>query len=418
VVPTAPQFPFRNRRMDKLLKCVQRRGLVVMHIENRVEPRYLKKVANVLVQVHQLQFAALVAQRGVVHHQLADARAVDMDYAVEVEQNLVVAVAQKLLHNVPQLASAFAQPQLAADVNDRDSIYHACTCLNRHVHSPKLRQDRRQRLSCRTRSLATCRSGFRCQPFCSVVGANANPGFRRGQSPCYPQRVKQRPIPKKPGVRWHWIILLGIFWASTVLAQKNDWLIVPTERVGPITSATTRSDLDTLFGKENVHDGNFEGGDVPEAATIVLADDPSAALAVTWDREHPSTVRVCFSNPGGPCKWKTASGIRMGLPIRELEKINGKSFQVASFGSDQRGKVISWRNGLLERDPSACAHLIVRLTPEFELEGRSPSRQESSDMKALQGEKPLSSNLIPFLELNPIVSALELQFSAAGCTAK
>lgn len=223
---------------------------------------------------------------------------------------------------------------------------------------------------------------------------------------------------QKPSVRRRWIILPVLFLAAAASAQKNDWLIVPSLRVGPITATTTRAELDTLFGKENVHDGNFEGGDVPEAATIVLADDPSAVLAVTWDREHPSTVRICFINPGGPCRWKTASGIRMGLPIRELEKINGKSFQVASFGSDQRGTVVSWRNGLLERDPSACAHLLVRLTPAFELDGRSPSKEEATVVKELHGEKPIPSNLIPYLELNPIVSGLELEFSTAGCTAK
>ncbi|MGA9565277.1 MAG: hypothetical protein WBS19_07130 [Candidatus Korobacteraceae bacterium] len=223
---------------------------------------------------------------------------------------------------------------------------------------------------------------------------------------------------KKPRVRRGWIILPVLFFAAAASAQKNDWLIVPSLRVGPITATTTRAELDKLFGKENVHDGNFEGGDVPEAATIVLADDPDAALAVTWDREHPSTVRICFSNPSGPCKWKTASGIRIGLPIRELETINGKAFQVASFGSDQRGTVVSWRNGLLERDPSACAHLLVRLTPAFELDGRSPSKNEATLVKEMHGEKPLSSNLIPLLELNPIVSGLELEFSGVGCAAK
>jgi hypothetical protein len=221
---------------------------------------------------------------------------------------------------------------------------------------------------------------------------------------------------KQPVMRYS-IMLLAVVGAATTSAQKNDWLIVPSLRVGPITATTTRAELDSLFGKENVHDGSFAGGDVPEAATIVLGEDPSAALAVTWDREHPSTIRICFLNPAGPCKWKTASGIRLGLPIRELEKINGKSFQVAGFGSDQQGTVVSWRHGLLERDPAACAHLTVRLTPEFELEGRSPSKDEASTVKQLQGEKPLSSNLFPLLELNPIVSALELQFTGTGCVA-
>ena len=105
--------------------------------------------------------------------------------------------------------------------------------------------------------------------------------------------------------------------------QKNDWLIVPGQRVGPITAATTRADLDGLFGKANVRDGNLQSAEVPEAATIVFGDDTSAALAVTWDRERPSTIHICFGTQTGPCRWRTASGIRIGLPLRELEKING-----------------------------------------------------------------------------------------------
>jgi hypothetical protein len=210
------------------------------------------------------------------------------------------------------------------------------------------------------------------------------------------------------------LLAILLLLAAPVAAQKNDWLIVPGQRVGPITAATTRADLDTLFGKENVHDGTFEGGDVPEAATVVWGGDASTALAITWDRERPSTIHVCVGTQTGPCRWRTASGIRVGLPLRELEKLNGKAFQVAGIGQEQ-GKVASWKRGALEEDPAICGHLLVRLTPMAEIEGRTMSKDEANSMKSLQGDKPANSNSVVLLDLNLIVSRMALEFSGSAC---
>ena len=150
---------------------------------------------------------------------------------------------------------------------------------------------------------------------------------------------------------------------------------------------------------------------------MVFGDDASVALAITWDRERPSTIHICFGTQTGPCRWRTAGGIRIGLPIRELEKLNEKSFQLTGFGGEPQGTVISWRKGQLEEDPAMCGHLVVRLTPAAELTG-SLSKSEATVLKQLQGEKPYSSSYIPMLELNPIVSALEMQFVGPGCTTR
>jgi len=208
-------------------------------------------------------------------------------------------------------------------------------------------------------------------------------------------------------------VLLSAF----TCAQKIDWLIVPGQRVGPITASTTRADLDSMFGKENVQERNLDISEGPEAATVVFANDASAALAITWDREHVSTIHICYGTQTGPCRWRTAGGVRIGLPIRELQKLNEKSFQLTGFGGEPQGTVISWRKGQLEEDPAACGHLVVRLTPAAELTG-TLSKSEASLLKDLQGEKPYSSNYIPMLELNPIVSALEMQFVGPGCGAR
>jgi hypothetical protein len=201
---------------------------------------------------------------------------------------------------------------------------------------------------------------------------------------------------------------------ASASAQKIDWLIVSGSRVGPITATTTRAELDTLFGKENVRDGSYQGEEL-EAATIVLGSDSSAALAVTWNSERVSYVYVCFQTKTGPCRWRTASGIRIGLPLRELEKLNGKPFQMAGYGFDGQGAVVSWRKGVLEQDENACGHLVVRLTPLAEIEGRPLSKDEASGMKALQGDKKFASGYVASLGLDPIVSDLIMEFSGPGC---
>ena len=213
---------------------------------------------------------------------------------------------------------------------------------------------------------------------------------------------------------WRWIAVLTLLSAAAT-AQKIDWLVVPGQRVGPITAMTTRADLDALFGKENVRDGSYQGGDAPEAATVIFGSEPGTALAVTWDRERPAAIHVCFATQTGPCRWRTASGIRIGLPIRELNRLNGKAFQVAGFG-EERGQVVSWRKGALEEDPAACGHLVVRFLPLAQVEGRDLTKDEASDLKVLQGDKPFSSTYLTVLELNPIVSGLTLEFAGPACT--
>jgi hypothetical protein len=214
------------------------------------------------------------------------------------------------------------------------------------------------------------------------------------------------------------MIAVVLLLAGSAAAQKNDWLIVPGQRVGPITSATTRADLDNLFGKDNVRDGSPGANEVPEAATVVFGSDSSAALAVTWERERPSTVHICFGTLTGPCRWRTASGIRIGLPLVELQKLNGKPFQLSGFGFEGEGSVISWREGLLEEDPNACGHLLVRLAPAAQVQGTPLSKQDSNLLKQVRGDKPYSSTTFAMVELHLSVTALELQFVGQGCQPK
>ena len=214
---------------------------------------------------------------------------------------------------------------------------------------------------------------------------------------------------------WGLMAVLLLLVACAAAQQKNDWLIVPGQRVGPVTAATTRAELDTLFGKENVRDGSYEGGDAPEAATVVFGNDSSASLAVTWSNERVSAVYVCPQTKTGPCRWRTASGIRIGLAIRELERLNGKGFQMGGYGFNSGGAVKNWRKGALEQDPLACGQLVVRLTPLAEIEGSPMSKEQTNNFKLLSGDKLFQSSYVATLGLEVIVSDLTMEFTGPGC---
>src|SRR5664279_741184 len=258
------------------------------------------------------------------------------------------------------------------------------------------------------------------QTFCAVQRDKATHSAAHGQLgwSCYSQPVIMRSANLGPSMMLRTMIALGVLLVGTAAAQKNDFLIVPGQRVGPITAATTRADLDTLFGKENVRDGSFDSSEVPEAATVVLGNDTSAALAVTWDKERASNIHICFGTQSGPCRWRTASGIRIGLPLMELQKLNGKPFQLSGFGFEGEGSVISWREGLLEEDPNACGHLLVRLAPAAQVQGTPLSKQDSNLLKQVRGDKPYSSTTFAMVELHLSVTAVELQFVGQGCQPK
>src|ERR1700691_5637255 len=78
----------------------------------------------------------------------------------------------------------------------------------------------------------------------------------------------------------------------------NDWLIVPGVRVGPVTAATVRGDLQRLFPKDTVSDQELELDEgMVFPATMVARGTPSESLAIVWTGAgadaHPKQVFVC-----------------------------------------------------------------------------------------------------------------------------
>ena len=164
--------------------------------------------------------------------------------------------------------------------------------------------------------------------------------------------------------------------AMGLAAQSHDWMIVPGERVGPITRDSTLDSLEKDFGPENVHSEVVNSGYTIASAVVYLVS-PSRALSVVWDSRaegaHPARIVVCYRDPSldqaiamerqmpeifpprahpwdvaKACEWKTKEGITVGATLQELEHLNGRPFIIMGFGWAQGGKVVSWNGRLLE----------------------------------------------------------------------
>ncbi|MFE4106999.1 hypothetical protein [Almyronema epifaneia] len=179
-------------------------------------------------------------------------------------------------------------------------------------------------------------------------------------------------------------------------AASNDFLIVPGERVGPITRETTADDLVDLFGEAALTNTIWPG---PEGAFNLPATEVNLgadqSFLVVWLDEARTEL---FSVTDFGSDWKTPEGLSVGMPLSELEAILGP-FQLSGFGWDYGGYAFLEGTRLAEYQ----GKLYVRLSP-------SAAEAAEEDMLAVSGEGVFSSDNPSVQAIAPTVVSLDVEF--------
>ncbi|HEY9803979.1 MAG TPA: hypothetical protein V6D25_26825 [Leptolyngbyaceae cyanobacterium] len=120
-------------------------------------------------------------------------------------------------------------------------------------------------------------------------------------------------------------------------APQIDTLIVPGERVGPVTRTTTRRELAKIFGASRLVDRNISG---PEgmgsfAATEVNLNRGRSFLIVWTDKTRTKPLEVPILGTA----WKTREGIGVGTPWSELRSKLG-NFKLYGLAWDYSGTIL------------------------------------------------------------------------------
>ncbi|MDZ8032537.1 hypothetical protein [Nostoc sp. DedSLP04] len=117
----------------------------------------------------------------------------------------------------------------------------------------------------------------------------------------------------------------------------KDTLIVPGERVGPITRTTTKQDLVKLFGASHLVDKTISGAEgIGSFAATQLNLNQGRSLLVVWS-DNTRTKPLDVRNLGSA--WKTREGIGVGTPLSELRKKLG-NFKLYGLGWDYGGTIL------------------------------------------------------------------------------
>lgn len=167
--------------------------------------------------------------------------------------------------------------------------------------------------------------------------------------------------------------------------SSNPETSAPTENLNEVLSCIDEKGLVSKYGAKSVIlDTSIVTGDDTLKGAIIFPGTAKQAHVFFHDGKI-SDVSIL----GESSAWKTASGLYLGLPLQEVEKLNTKNFTISGFGWAHGGSVVSWEGGKLAGD-STLTHLASfrnkrqnisveefnKVSGEAEFDVRHPSIQQ------------------------------------------
>jgi hypothetical protein len=178
----------------------------------------------------------------------------------------------------------------------------------------------------------------------------------------------------------------------------DPWLLLASSDKGAINGHTTREELVRVYGKGNVVDRDVDIGEgETQPGTVIFPNDPKRCIEILWQDPDKKTRPSSAQIQGESSLWKSPHGISLGTSLKQLEQFNGKPFQMAGFGWDYSGTVMSWEKGSLATElDGENGRVIVRL------DSRPKSDVPQEEQNQVMGDRDFSSHHAVMQKLNPV----------------
>jgi hypothetical protein len=152
---------------------------------------------------------------------------------------------------------------------------------------------------------------------------------------------------------------------------------------GAFAKDSSHVKLAQMVGANNIEYGQVSGaGGSALNASILYGKDPKRRLEVLWQNEaaRSDTSLIVIT---GQSQWHGPKGLRLGLALAALEKLNGKPFRLSGFDQPDGSAVLDWNGGALASLPGGC-QVGVKLKPD--------SKATPDALKAAAGKELMSSD--------------------------
>ena len=168
---------------------------------------------------------------------------------------------------------------------------------------------------------------------------------------------------------------------------------------GVFAKDSTHLKLAQRFEPKNVEFADVDGPDGSRLkATVLFGKDPKGRLEVLWSDEgsRSGTSLIVIT---GKSAWTGPKGLKLGLTLPALEKLNGRPFRLMGFGAKENaGQVTGWDGGALAVLPGGCkVGLRLALDPKTMPEARAAAAGEAeigSSDPALKAAAPKVAEII------------------------
>jgi len=167
---------------------------------------------------------------------------------------------------------------------------------------------------------------------------------------------------------------------------------------GAFSKDSSHLRLAMTFDTKNVTFSDVESSDGSKVpASVLFPTDPKRRLEVWWSNPaaRSQTYLIVIN---GKSTWTAPGGMKLGLTLAQLEKLNHKPFKLKGFDKDGTATVSDWDGGLLATLAGGCkSGLSVQADPKAgpdAVSALTADKEYSSSDPAMRAIKPIVSEIL------------------------
>ncbi|HEV7347016.1 hypothetical protein [Telluribacter sp.] len=190
--------------------------------------------------------------------------------------------------------------------------------------------------------------------------------------------------------------------------SPNDFYAIPGEKVGNVGPESSEENLIAILGTENVRRDTIYIGEGEYRIGTTLFKGTSDEAQILWQDTvryaRPELVRLIPATSPENSQWLVEGGLRVGATLREVEKLNGKPFELYGFGWDYGGTVSDWKGGKLTYSTNGKTYLGAIFVYDYN------ETDQDAVAENVMGDATFLSSNPAMQQLNPRIFSLEIRF--------